>query len=278
MVLWGGDAGLRLGEIVALEWVDVDLHARRITVEQSDWCDHVTVPKGGRSRRLPMTQRLTSALKPFRHLRSERGVVSAGWNAHHARSGDQGDPWSTARRRVAPGRRARATAYLLFASGDEGRAGSRDSGAGRTRGSVHDATLHALESGGDGRRDPVARRATIRCRSCESLVVREARLGPRSVALMVDIGRPSERNGASSEERAEWSEPVGVQGSPTIQERTEWSELAKRERNEVSQAGCRGPRRSGNKAGYGDRTRLTGLGSQDITTMLSPRSADFIRI
>ena len=24
-------------------------------------------------------------------------------------------------------------------------------------------------------------------------------------------------------------------------------------------------------AGYGDRTRLTGLGSQDITTMLSPR-------
>jgi hypothetical protein len=25
------------------------------------------------------------------------------------------------------------------------------------------------------------------------------------------------------------------------------------------------------KAGYGNRTRLTGLGSQDITTMLSPR-------
>jgi hypothetical protein len=25
-------------------------------------------------------------------------------------------------------------------------------------------------------------------------------------------------------------------------------------------------------AGYGDRTRLTGLGSQGITTMLSPRS------
>jgi integrase len=56
MVLWGGDAGLRLGEIVALEWVDVDLHARRITVEPSDWCDHVTVPKGGRSRRLPVVR------------------------------------------------------------------------------------------------------------------------------------------------------------------------------------------------------------------------------
>jgi integrase len=72
MVLLGGEAGLRLGEIVALEWVDVDVHARRLTVERSDWCGHVTVPKSGRSRRLPMTRRLTNALKAFRHLRSER--------------------------------------------------------------------------------------------------------------------------------------------------------------------------------------------------------------
>jgi integrase len=72
MVLLGGDAGLRLGEIVALGWGDVDLPARRLTVQRSDWCGHVTVPKGGRSRRLPMTQRLTSALKAFRHLRSDR--------------------------------------------------------------------------------------------------------------------------------------------------------------------------------------------------------------
>jgi integrase len=72
MVLLGGDAGLRLGEIVALEWNDVDLPVRRLTIQRSDWCGHVTVPKGGRSRRLPMTQRLTSALKASRHLRSAR--------------------------------------------------------------------------------------------------------------------------------------------------------------------------------------------------------------
>jgi len=72
MILLGGDAGLRLGEIVALEWRDVDLQARRVTVERSDWQGHVTVPKGGRSRRLPMTQRLTAALKATRHLRSDR--------------------------------------------------------------------------------------------------------------------------------------------------------------------------------------------------------------
>jgi integrase len=37
-VLLGGDADLRLGDIVALEWQDVDLHARRLTVQRSDWC------------------------------------------------------------------------------------------------------------------------------------------------------------------------------------------------------------------------------------------------
>jgi integrase len=77
MVLLGGDAGLRLGEIIALEWRDVELNARRLTVQRSEWLGHVTVPKGGRSRQLPMTQRLTAALKAARHLRSERGLCLA---------------------------------------------------------------------------------------------------------------------------------------------------------------------------------------------------------
>jgi len=78
MILLGGDAGLRLGEIVALEWRDVDLQARRVTVQRSDWLGHVTVPKGGRSRQLPMTQRLTAALKSARHLRSDRVLCVSG--------------------------------------------------------------------------------------------------------------------------------------------------------------------------------------------------------
>jgi integrase len=72
MVLLGGDAGLRLGEIVALEWADVDLVRRRLTVQHSDWRGHVTCPKGGRARVLPLTQRLVAALKAHRHLRSSR--------------------------------------------------------------------------------------------------------------------------------------------------------------------------------------------------------------
>ncbi len=64
MVLLGGDAGLRLGEIIALEWRDVELSARRLTVQRSEWLRHVTVPKGGRSRQ--------AALGGGRHLRSDR--------------------------------------------------------------------------------------------------------------------------------------------------------------------------------------------------------------
>jgi integrase len=41
-----------------------------LTIQRSDWCGHVTVPKSGRSRRPPMTRRLASALKASRHLRS----------------------------------------------------------------------------------------------------------------------------------------------------------------------------------------------------------------
>ncbi len=77
MVLLGGDGGLRLGEIIALEWCDVELSARRLTVQRSEWLGHVTVPKGGRSRQLPMTQRLTAALKAARHLRSDRVLCLA---------------------------------------------------------------------------------------------------------------------------------------------------------------------------------------------------------
>ena len=72
IVLLGGQAGLRLGEMTALEWRDLDFTQGRMCVERSDWKGHVTSPKGGRLRYIPMTQRLRAALKSSRHLRSER--------------------------------------------------------------------------------------------------------------------------------------------------------------------------------------------------------------
>lgn len=72
VVLLGGDAGLRCGEMMALEWTDVDLSKRQMKVQRSDWKGHVTVPKGGRARIVPMTSRLASALSAHRHLRGAR--------------------------------------------------------------------------------------------------------------------------------------------------------------------------------------------------------------
>ena len=70
IVLLGGEAGLRCGEMLALEWADVDLTARQLCVRRSDWEGHVTVPKGGRQRYVPLTIRLAKALRAHRHLSS----------------------------------------------------------------------------------------------------------------------------------------------------------------------------------------------------------------
>lgn len=72
IVLLGGDAGLRCGEMMALEWGDVDLGKRQLCVQRSQWKGHVTVPKGGRLRYVPMTVRLAAALRDHRHLRGKR--------------------------------------------------------------------------------------------------------------------------------------------------------------------------------------------------------------
>ena len=72
MVLLGGEAGMRCGEMIALEWRDVDLTKRQVCVQRSDWNGQVTSPKGGRLRYVPLTVRLAAALREHRHLRGPR--------------------------------------------------------------------------------------------------------------------------------------------------------------------------------------------------------------
>jgi integrase len=74
IVLLGGEAGLRCGELMALEWRDVDLANRQLSVARSEWKGHITAPKGGRVRHVPLTEQLTEALKTARHLRGPRVV------------------------------------------------------------------------------------------------------------------------------------------------------------------------------------------------------------
>jgi integrase len=58
VVLLGGEAGLRRGEMIALEWTDVILTKRQLCVARSDWRGHMSTPKGGRIRYVPLTKRL----------------------------------------------------------------------------------------------------------------------------------------------------------------------------------------------------------------------------
>jgi integrase len=63
LVLLGGDAGLRIGEIIALDWARVDFAADKVHVEVADWQGHLGPPKGGKPRSVSMTPRLRAALR-----------------------------------------------------------------------------------------------------------------------------------------------------------------------------------------------------------------------
>jgi integrase len=69
LVLLASEAGLRLGEMVALRWSDIDFVKGQACVQRSAWKGQVASPKGGRLRYLPLTARLAAALREHRHLR-----------------------------------------------------------------------------------------------------------------------------------------------------------------------------------------------------------------
>lgn len=73
IVLLGGEAGLRVGEMIALEWSDVDWKRGELVVSKNETVrGAVTTTKGNRVRRVEMTQRLAKALTAYRHLRGPR--------------------------------------------------------------------------------------------------------------------------------------------------------------------------------------------------------------
>ncbi len=77
VVLLGGDAGLRRGEILALEQARCDTRAGKLLVELNQVGKHVHETKGMEARTVPMTARLRDALKAHRHLRGPRVLYAA---------------------------------------------------------------------------------------------------------------------------------------------------------------------------------------------------------
>jgi integrase len=70
-VLLGGEAGLRMGEMLALKWTDIDFRAKKVYVARSNWRGQVGTTKGNRMRAVPLTTRLLEALRQHRSLKSE---------------------------------------------------------------------------------------------------------------------------------------------------------------------------------------------------------------
>lgn len=78
IVLLGGLAGLRMGEMIALRWSDMDLERAQLWVRRNDWRGHVDRPKGGRFGMVDLCRRLGVALRAHQahsRLRSRDGRV-----------------------------------------------------------------------------------------------------------------------------------------------------------------------------------------------------------
>ena len=69
MILTALRTRLRIGELVALRWVDVDLRAGGVTVRQSTFKGLVNTPKNVRHRSIDLSPDVTTALQTVRHLK-----------------------------------------------------------------------------------------------------------------------------------------------------------------------------------------------------------------
>lgn len=156
VVLLGGEAGLRCGEIMAVGWTDVDLHKRQLCVARSEWKGHVTVPKGGRLRYVPLTKRLTEALRDARHVREPRVLCDAQGQRLTQKVIQVMMRRAARRANVRPGVHipCGTRSVRISRRGEPQRDRFRTC---RTQGSEDDAAVHAPQSGGAGCRDSIAR-------------------------------------------------------------------------------------------------------------------------
>ena len=71
MIIVGLTTGLRQGELLALRWEDVDLVRGRLLVRRAVARGVIGTPKSGKSREIPLNDKVLAALKRHRHLRGE---------------------------------------------------------------------------------------------------------------------------------------------------------------------------------------------------------------
>jgi integrase len=72
--------GLRLGELLALQWPDIDFNGRFIEVRPNLVAGRVTTPKNGKTRRVDMSAQLTDALRALLRTRKKE-TLKKGWGS-----------------------------------------------------------------------------------------------------------------------------------------------------------------------------------------------------
>lgn len=69
--------GMRLGELLGLEWGDIDFAGRFIEVRRNRVAGRITTPKNGKGRRVDMSQQLTETLRGLLTARKEERLKRA---------------------------------------------------------------------------------------------------------------------------------------------------------------------------------------------------------
>lgn len=75
MVLTLARTGMRIGEVIALKWGDVDFNSRFIVVQRNRYLGREGTPKNGKSRRVDMSRQLADTLLELRHHRKEEAMA-----------------------------------------------------------------------------------------------------------------------------------------------------------------------------------------------------------
>ncbi len=70
--------GMRLGELLGLQWGDIDFHGRFMEVRRNLVAGRITSPKNGKTRRVDMSKQLTQALKTLLTARKAE-ALRTGW-------------------------------------------------------------------------------------------------------------------------------------------------------------------------------------------------------
>ena len=78
MVLTLARTGMRLGEVLGLQWGDIDFNSRFITVQRGLSKGKVGTPKNGKIRKVDMSSQLTETLQGLKHQRKIE-TLRKGW-------------------------------------------------------------------------------------------------------------------------------------------------------------------------------------------------------